>query len=389
MLDLLRGGDSARLFVSSLVGRAPATALSLVLVLRTKELTGSFAAAGLASGSNALANAVCSPVLGRWLDRRGQPPILLVGAVVSALAMAAFAALPHGVSLAAILPCAVVAGAAMPPLGACLRTLWPLLLESPERLHAAFALDAAAIEVVYIAGPVLIAGALGAWSLSASAVACAVLLVLGTVVFATSPSSRGWRPGVREESGGALRAPGVRTLAVVFVLIGLAFGAIEVAVPAAADHAGSQGAASLLLGGWGLGSLVGGLFATRSAAPRDPVGRLCVYLTLLTCGHLLLALPSGLLVLGALLFLSGAVIAPSFGLAYGLVEGAAAAGTVTEAYTWLSTGLAGGIAAGAALAGVLAEGAGPSGGFLLAAFGAACAALTVGAARAALVPTPR
>jgi hypothetical protein len=175
----------------------------------------------------------------------------------------------------------------------------------------------------------------------------------------------------------------------VFVLIGLAFGAIEVAVPAAADHAGSRGAASLLLGGWGLGSLVGGLLATRSAAPRDPVGRLCVYLALLTCGHLLLALPSGLLALGGLLFLSGAVIAPSFGLAYGLVEGAAAAGTVTEAYTWLSTGLAGGIAAGAALAGLLAEGTGPSGGFLLAAFGAACAALTVGAARAALVPTPR
>ena len=65
MLDLLRGGDSARLFVSSLVGRAPATALSLVLVLRTKELTGSFAAAGLASGSHALASAMCSPVLGR------------------------------------------------------------------------------------------------------------------------------------------------------------------------------------------------------------------------------------------------------------------------------------------------------------------------------------
>jgi hypothetical protein len=109
---------------------------------------------------------------------------------VSALAMVAFAALPHGVSLAAILPCAVVAGAAMPPLGACLRTLWPALLKSPERLHAAFALDAAAIEVVYIAGPVLIAGALGSWSLAASAAACALLLAAGTLLFAASPSSR-------------------------------------------------------------------------------------------------------------------------------------------------------------------------------------------------------
>ena len=200
MLDLLRGGDSARLFVASLVGRVPATALSLVLVLRTKELTGSFAAAGLASGAHAFASAVCSPVLGRLLDRRGQPPILLAAAFVSAIAMVAFALLPRGVSLAAILPCAVVAGAALPPLGACLRTLWPALLDSPERIHAAFALDAAAIEIVYIAGPVLIAGALGSWSLAASAVACAVLLVAGTLAFASSPSSRAWRPGVREHA---------------------------------------------------------------------------------------------------------------------------------------------------------------------------------------------
>jgi MFS family permease len=181
----------------------------------------------------------------------------------------------------------------------------------------------------------------------------------------------------------------VRTLALVSVLIGVAFGAIEVSVPAAADHVGHARAASLLLGGWGLGSLVGGLLATRAAAPRDPVARLCGYLALLTGGHLLLALPAGLLVLSGVLFLSGAVIAPSFALAYALLGGAAAAGTVTEAYTWLSTGLAAGFAAGAALAGALAEGAGPSGGFLLAAVGTACAALTVGSLRATIVPARR
>ncbi|WP_053225863.1 MFS transporter [Solirubrobacter soli] len=388
MRELLRGGDSARLFVSSLIGRAPATALSLVLVLRTKELTGSFAAAGLASGGNALANAVCSPVLGRMLDRRGQPPILLLSGLVSTVAMVAFALLPHGVSLAAILPCAVVAGATLPPLGACLRTLWPALLPA-DRVHAAFALDAAAIEIVYIAGPVLIAGALGSWSLAASAVACAVLLVVGTVVFATSPSSRAWRPRGHDGGGGALRAPGVRTLAVLFVLIGLAFGAIEVAVAAVADDAGTRGATGPLLGAWGFGSFVGGMLATRASAPPDPVRRLLGFLVVLTAGHLLLALPVSLLALGALLFVSGAAIAPAFGLAYGLVERAAAAGTVTEAYTWLSTGLAAGIAVGAALAGALAEGAGPAAGFVLAAAGAALGAATVAARRETLATAPR
>ena len=109
-------------------------------------------------------------MLGRLVDRRGQPLVLLAGALVCALALLAFAALPHGASLASILPCAVVAGAALPPLGACLRTLWPALLGSAERVHAAFALESAVLEMTYIAGPVLIAGAIGAWSLAASAV---------------------------------------------------------------------------------------------------------------------------------------------------------------------------------------------------------------------------
>ena len=38
-----------------------------------------------------------------------------------------------------------------------------------------------------------------------------------------------------------------------------------------------------------------------------------------------------------------------------MVEALAPAGTVTEAYTWLSTGIAAGLAAGAALSGALAE----------------------------------
>jgi predicted MFS family arabinose efflux permease len=174
---------------------------------------------------------------------------------------------------------------------------------------------------------------------------------------------------------GALRGAGVRTLAVIFVLIGMAFGAVEVSVPAAADAAGRPGAAGWLLGVWGLGSFLGGLLAARAAAPADRVRRLCLLLVLLAAGHVLLALPVGLIALGALLLLAGAFIAPSFGLAYGLVERVAPPGAVTEAYTWLTTGLAAGIAGGAALAGVLAEGPGAGGGFVVAACGAGGAAL--------------
>ena len=48
MFAALRGPDSIRLFVSSMVGRTPAVAMGLVIVLRAKELTGSFASGRVA-----------------------------------------------------------------------------------------------------------------------------------------------------------------------------------------------------------------------------------------------------------------------------------------------------------------------------------------------------
>jgi predicted MFS family arabinose efflux permease len=217
-------------------------------------------------------------------------------------------------------------------------------------------------------------------------VTCVVLLLGGTLVFALAPASRAWRGSTSEPGrGGALRAAGVRTLAVVFVLIGVAFGAVEVAVPAAADAAGHRDAAGWLLGIWGLGSFLAGLVAAQAPAPADRVRRLCVMLGVLAVGHALLALPVGLVVLGALLLLAGGGIAPSFGLAYGLVDSAAPEGTVTEAFTWLTTGIAAGLALGSALAGVLAEGPGAGFAFLVAACGGAAAALFAGARRGTLV----
>jgi predicted MFS family arabinose efflux permease len=387
VLDALRGRWSAQLFVSSMVARTPAAAMGLVYVLRTKELTGSFAAAGAASGVNALAGAVCAPVLGRAVDRRGQTLVLVSGALVCGLGMVGFAALAPGVSLIVILACALVSGAAMPPLGPCLRTLWPGLLGDPARVHAAFALESAVLELTYVAGPALIAGAIGAWSTSASALTCAALMVGGTVVFAFTPPSRAWRPtGIEPPRGGALRAPGVRTLIVLFALIGATFGAIEVAVPAAAAAAGSPHVAGVLLGIWGLGSFCGGLVAAHLGAPAHRVRRLCLLLAALAVLHALLAIPAGLLALGALLLVAGTTIAPTLGLSFGLVDAVAPAGTVTEAFTWLTTGIAAGIAAGSGVGGALAQSSGADVAFLVAVASAAGAAAFAAGRRHSLEP---
>jgi predicted MFS family arabinose efflux permease len=385
VLDVLRVPGSFRLFATAMLARVPATALGLVFVLRTKELTGSFAAAGTAAGLYALAMALGAPALGRLVDRRGAPRVLAVAALVDAAALTAFALVPGGALLA--FACAAVSGAATPPVGPCLRTLWPRLLGDPDLAHAAFSLESAGVEVTYIAGPVLIAGAIGSWSTAASALTSAAMLFGGTLVFVSSPVVRAGR-AAGERGGGRspLRARGVRTLAVVYVLIGLAFGAVEVGVPATADADGSPHAAGLLLGLWGVGSLLGGLAAARASVPRDRARRLCTLLALLAAGHVLLAVPAGLFVFGALLLLAGAAIAPAFAIANGLVDGVAPAGTVTEAFTWLTTGVASGLAAGSALGGTLAQGPGAGAAFALAATALVGAATYAAARRRELAP---
>jgi MFS family permease len=390
LASLLRVPSFGRLFAASLVGRTPAAALGLVFILRTRELTGSYAVAGLVAGTHALANGLTAPLLGRLVDRRGQGPVLLPAATVAAIALLAYALMGPGTPTAAMVAAAAVTGAAFPPLGPCMRTLWPRLLgDDPDRTHAAFALESSALEATYIAGPVLIAGAIGARSTVAATLTCAACLLAGTLAFATHPVSRAWRSaGVRAGRGGALRAPGVRTLMLVFALIGATFGAVEVAVSVAAEEAGVTGSTGLLLGIWGLGSLVGGLIAARAGAPADPARRLGLLLAALAAGHLTLVAAGAPLVLAGLLFVAGLAIAPAMACAYGMVDGLAPPGTVTEAYTWLGTGIAAGLAAGAALAGVLAEGSGAGAAFTAAAAACACASLAGGLRRGTLAPLP-
>ncbi len=79
--SLLRVPGFSALFAASLAARLPLTALGLLFILRTRELTGSFAAGGAVAGAYALANGISAPALGRLIDRRGQAPVMIPAAV--------------------------------------------------------------------------------------------------------------------------------------------------------------------------------------------------------------------------------------------------------------------------------------------------------------------
>jgi MFS family permease len=387
MASLTSSPGAMRLTVISVLARLPMAMLSIGLLVHAEHLTGSLAAAGVVAGAYAVALGVSGPLLGRVVDRRGQTAVLVAGAGVAGAALAATAALPSGAPLVAVVALAAVVGMSAPPVGACMRTLLPAVVADRAALRAAYAAESAAIELTWISGPPLVLAVTAAWSTGVALAVAGVVLVAGTAAFAAEPASRAWRPAPsppQSWSRGSLRAPAMRTLVLVLLALGVVFGAVEVAVVGAADALGSAAAAGPLLGLWGAGSLAGGVVAARMGGGARTGAGLALVLAALAAGHLALAAAAGSAVaLAAVVTLAGATIAPTYASVYAMVDHAAPAGTVTEAFAWLSTAVAVGASVGAACAGALADTAGPA-----AAFALAGAAGTVAALVAALRARP-
>jgi MFS family permease len=376
-----------RLFALSMFARLPLAAVGLVFIVRTKELTGSYAASGLVAGVASIANALSAPVLGRTVDRRGQTAVLQISCALAAAALAGFALLPDGVPLGAPVVLAALYGVASPPLGTCLRTLYPALLDG-DRVHRAYALESAALELTYIAGPPLLLGIAAAAGSATALIVAAVVLTAGTFAFAAARESRAWRPAGAIAPGDparTLRSPGLRTVIIAVGLAGATFGAVEVAVPAACQAAHANGTTGPLLAIWGVGSMLGGLLAARAAAPADGARWLVLLLAALGLGDLALvpvASPAGL---APLLLVAGAAIAPLLATASSLIGQVAPDGRRTEAFAWLSAAIGIGLAGGSSLAGVLVDAAGPGAGFATAAAAGLVACAITSTRRASLL----
>jgi predicted MFS family arabinose efflux permease len=360
--------SAIRLFSIAIVARTPYAAVSLLLIVRTKELTGSYAASGLVTGAASLALAFVSPSVGRLVDRTGQTVVLRTAMVLNAAALLTFGLLPRGAPLAALVGCAVLAGVSTPPIGACLRALYTTLVDD-EHLHRIFTIESAALEVTYIVGPLLMLGIASVAGTGTALVLATATFGAGVLVFSATRESRGWRQTAEAAAprGAALRSPGLQTLAIAVALAAATIGAVEVAVPAACQAAGAKGATGALLAVWGLGSMLGGFAAARAAAPADAARWLALLLAALGLGDLTLVPVSAPVALAPLLLVAGAAVAPLLGTAYSIVDRVMPRSRQTEAFAWLTTAISIGIAAGSALAGVLVDAGGPGAGFASAA----------------------
>ena len=354
---VLRAPHVRALVSASIVARIPIGMLGLALVLFVEDVKGSYAPAGAVTAAFALSAALLAAAEGRLIDRRGQTVVLLAGASVSVAAFVALVVLGlRGAPTGVLVGCAVVGGT-MPPVSACLRPLWPRLL-GRELVTAAYALDSILIEVVFVIGPLLAGLLIALFSPQAAILVSTGLMLVGCAWFASLEPSRRWRgePATSSHLLGALVAPGIRTLVVGSLAVGVCFGTLEVALAAYGNDRGSGSLGGVLIALQAIGSAAGGLwYGVRG----DRLGPLHVgYLGLLTAVPPLVALLAAAPTLGTLVplaILSGCVVAPLSAAGNLLASSLAPAGTLTEAFTWVITAIVAGTAAGNAMAGLVID----------------------------------
>ncbi len=367
-LDLLRAPWAARLLGGTLLGRLPNGMGVLAIVLFTRAEGGDYVLAGALSAVHGLAAGAGQPVLGRLMDRLGQPKILLPSALLAGAGFVLFALTGISSTPLAVLTVAL-AGFFTPPLEPGLRALWPEVLDRPSRVQAAYAMDAAAQELLFTLGPVLVVVS-KLISDTAPLYAAAALGLAGTLVVITSRPSREWKGQARAAHwAGALRSRGLLVLASSLGFIGLSLGVFTVAMTAYAEVRGEEGAAGWLIAVNALGALTGGLVYGSRVWSGAPGRRIPPLLAGLTVGYALLMLTPSIPVMVLLSYLSGIFLAPVLACVFGLVEGLAPAGTVTEAFAWIVAFMTVGTSAGSALAGWLQEASGNRAAFSGAALG--------------------
>ncbi|RGC70849.1 Major Facilitator Superfamily protein [Micromonospora sp. MW-13] len=395
-LGVWRIPGAPMLLVLGIIGRLGIGMTPLALLLVVEQVTGRYSLAAVAGGIYALSGAALSPIAGRVADRVGPTPVLLATAVAHPLALSGLllASRSDAGNLPLIYVASGIAGATYPPLTAAIRGAWNDLTGSASgRYHlrnTALAAETSLFEVVFVLGPLLVAGFVLFADATAALVGAAVVTLVGTTAVALGRVMRGWRPHPREHQArglGPLRVGGFPALLLCVASLGIAFGAAGVIVPA---FAGSQptddpeSLAGLLLAVWGVGSAAGGFwFGVRK--PAANMTRQFAWLLATVAGSFaVFAVMPGPLPLGVALIVGGATIAPALTLENTLVGRIAPAGMLNEAYTWVVTMSVAASAAGGAVAGLIVD---HTGGVPWA-FLFAGSAVAVGAAVAALPSGP-
>ncbi|HEX5541881.1 MAG TPA: MFS transporter [Micromonospora sp.] len=355
------------LLIAGVIARLGIGMTPLALLLVVQSVTNRYALAAIAGGIYALAGAVLSPIAGRIADRIGPSPVLLATAVAHPLALTglllATRAGPDSIGI--IYLASAVAGATYPPLTAAIRGAWNSLTEPRTGRYAlrstALAAETSLFEVVFVLGPLLVAGFVFFADAAVALLGAAVVTLVGTTVVALGRVMRSWQPHPTDTHArglGPLKVAGFPALLLCVAGLGVAFGSAGVVVPAYAtahSDGNAEGLAGVLLGVWGVGSAIAGIwFGTRPPA-KNLARQFAWLLAAVAAGFVIFAVMPTPLALGVALVAGGAAIAPALTVENTMVGRISPGSMLNEAYTWVVTTTVAASAAGGAISGVIVD----------------------------------
>ncbi|MDP9799679.1 MFS family permease [Catenuloplanes nepalensis] len=359
--SVLRLRGVAALLLIGFLARIPITATSMALTLHVVDEQGrGYAAAGLVGTAMTVGSAIGAPWLGRWADRVGMRPVIVLTGVAGSAFWLLSPRLPFGWLLAT----AALGGLLMLPAFSIVRQALTAMVPEEHRRQA-FSLDAMTIELSSMTGPagaVLLATTVSATAAMIAiggglAVSAVLLVLLNPPVRAAHETPADASPPVARRAW--LRPPLLMAYAIAAAST-LVLAGTDLAVVAVLRDGGEAHWTGLVLGVWAAASLAGGF--VYGTLPR-PAGAIA-----LLAGLALLTIPVGLAggdwwLLALALIPAGALCAPTLTATTEQVSALAPASARGEALGLHGSSLTVGMAIGAPLTGAVIDSFGGGWGF--------------------------
>jgi MFS family permease len=365
--DLFKVPGAAMFCAAGLVARSGGAMMAIGIVMMVSSLYRSYGLAGAVSAANTICWAAGAAALSMLVDRYGQRRVMLPAAMISAAALAVLVLLGtvQAPAWSLFIP-AAISGAFGGAPGALVRARWTHAVSDSRQLHTAFSLESTLDELTFVIGPVLATYLATSVAPSAGLVAPIILGASGSLWFY---SLRSTEPPPSKASGSKLKrtddrekgpaflllSPGVLPVALVTMLVGTLFGALDVSVVAATEAWERKSSAGLVLAAMSVGSALGGLgYGSRHWV--SPIGsRWLVGMALLAVAAGMPPFATGTAFLAVAGLIGGLAIAPTLINLNTLMQNLVPASRLTEGLTWVSTCLGMGAAMGSTIAGQLID----------------------------------
>ncbi|WP_297837797.1 MFS transporter [Pseudomonas sp.] len=362
--ELLTTPGVMGLVIASSIARLPHAMIGIGIIIMLVQQSGLYWLAGAVAGTFTLVSALISPHVSKLVDQRGQRRVLpLVTAFSIGMLLALIIAAHMRAPVLLLFILAALAGT-MPSMPAMIRARWTQLFRGKPQLHTAFALDAVLTELAFVLGPPLAIGLSTSLFAEAGPLVGVLLLVIGVTAFLLQ---RQTEPqvvkGRRGSASSTLLIPGLRTIILALLAMGVIGGSIDVAVVAFADAQDWPTSASFILAAYAFGSLIAGLTfgALKVSSPIEKQFFIGILVTAVTA--VLPIFSPDVYFLAGVLFVAGMSFAPTIVIVMSLGTIIIPPSRITEGLTWMSTGVSIGVALGAVLSGLIIDAYGARAGF--------------------------